>query len=71
MGASDTIETIIELIQKAMPFVAIIVTLIKDENIRDALLSSDKVTDEQKAIITAMRTTAMDDWKNLAPTSNT
>ena len=71
MSTSDTIETIIELIQKAMPFVAVIISLIKDDNIRDALLNSDEVTDEQKAIITAMRTAAMDEWKSLAPTSNT
>jgi len=46
---------------------SVILPLLKDDTVMNALLVSDSITPEQKAQITAMRKVAIEDWDALAP----
>lgn len=52
----------VQLFQMVMP-------LLMDSDIMDGVLHSDKLTDEQKASITAMRKAVVNEWDSLAPTT--
>lgn len=68
MAFDDSLDTIAEIIQKSMPLIVTIIGIINNDTLMSALQSSDKLTDEQKAQITAMRNTAVSEWDSLAPT---
>ncbi len=67
MSFNNTLDTIADIIQKAMPLITTIIDIINNDALMDALQNSDKLTDEQKAQITAMRHTAVSEWNSLAP----
>ncbi len=67
MAFDDSLDTIADIIQKAMPLITTIIAIINNDALMSALQDSDKLTDEQKAQITAMRNTAVSEWDSLAP----
>lgn len=57
------------LIGIAVQLFQMVVPLLVDSDIMDGVLHSDKLTDAQKASITAMRKAVVNEWDSLAPTT--